>query len=405
MATILIVEDEPLLREMLFDHLADEGHSVVEAGNGREALEVYALARPELIISDINMPVMNGYQLLDALQARHPDVEDVPFFFLSGLTETDDQIKGLNFGIDEYLCKPVDLGILTARIELALSRQRKLEQKIADAVAASRAEQAAAASLPDTALETPADTEASSHASESGSTGLSLLESKRLRLSAKQQEDIKSINSLANLHSASLISKIGRKVNISRLSIKKEKYEALVEDIGSSKIDEEFLTEVNKLYFLSIASYLSRRNYFKERALIIPTLFEYMDNKKIRSKNIEVIDHIQRRFSISIITELVNIKNRLSTCEDILKDLSLRDQLQIVEIARPEQIKDVDLRDLRVNAISMNYAAATELNEKQIDELSSLLKKSNISLYVKEIPEGKLSNAQMTNADLLSAST
>ncbi|MEM8952435.1 MAG: response regulator transcription factor [Pseudomonadota bacterium] len=126
MAKILVVEDEPALRESVVEELNDEGHVTVEAGNGLEGLEILAVERPDLILSDITMPEMNGYQFFRTVKERHPEHADTPFIFLSALSERDDELKGLRLGVDDYLKKPIDFDLLLARIDVGLRRRASL---------------------------------------------------------------------------------------------------------------------------------------------------------------------------------------------------------------------------------------------------------------------------------------
>jgi len=228
MAIILVVEDEAPLRGMLVDHLLDEGHSPIEANNGMEALELYNLVHPDLIVSDIDMPIMDGYQFLTNLRSKHPEIDDIPFLFLSSKCNIEDQIKGLNFGADEYLCKPISFDMLSIRIKLSLSRQAKIKKKINDALAASKSQPKKAAAP------IKADNTSSNDVKPFDD---SLLASKRLRLSAMQERRIKFFNEPVNFHSASVLNDTGKKVNISRLFIKKDKYETMLENVHSSEFD------------------------------------------------------------------------------------------------------------------------------------------------------------------------
>lgn len=384
MANILIVEDEEELREIFVEHLRDEGHSLFEASDGQQALEAYPSISPDLIVSDINMPNMDGYQFLEALQSKYPEVEDIPFFFVSALSSVDNQIKGLNYGIDEYLCKPVDLSLLSARIEASLLRQSKIKEKIAR--------------IAREIVENPPSPSSTDH------MGDGLLASKRLRLSKKQQENIKSKIYAKNFHSASLINNIGRKVGISRLFLDLSKYNEILEDIASSEFDENFCSTLNDLFFDSVVHFFKREYFPRERAVVVPFFFDWIENENIGKNYVKMIDAIQKKYSISIISEAVNIPDELSSRVEALKPLSDRNHVQIIEVKRLLQIKDIDLKSLRVGAISMNYLAATELGGEELARLGQFLSRSNISLYIKEIPEGKISNAQMMKADLLSVS-
>jgi two-component system chemotaxis response regulator CheY len=90
MATILTVDDSPSIRQMIKVVLAPAGHTVIEAGDGAQGLEKAKASRPDLIITDLNMPVMNGIELIKALRAL-PAMTGLPIVFLT--TESNDAIK------------------------------------------------------------------------------------------------------------------------------------------------------------------------------------------------------------------------------------------------------------------------------------------------------------------------
>ena len=87
MGKILIIEDDKLLRETLAEILEFTGHNVVEAGNGKEGIIKFNESAPELIICDINMPFMDGFDMLKNLHKLHKEDEIPPFIFLSAKTE------------------------------------------------------------------------------------------------------------------------------------------------------------------------------------------------------------------------------------------------------------------------------------------------------------------------------
>jgi CheY-like chemotaxis protein len=116
MATVLVVDDEFGIGELLEALLQDEGHRVITAMNGRHALERMAEARPDLVISDLMMPVMDGGALLRSMRASE-DFGAIPFVLMCALPEASiaDRIEGY----DAYLQKPFKLGAisdLTARL-------------------------------------------------------------------------------------------------------------------------------------------------------------------------------------------------------------------------------------------------------------------------------------------------
>lgn len=404
MANILVVEDEDQLREIMVEHLEDEGHEIAQAINGREALDIYPSFKPDLVISDINMPVMGGYDFLKALQTQHPEVEDIPFFFISALSDSKDQLKGLNSGIDEYLCKPVDFTLLSARIDLSLKRQERVQAKIRSAVEESKAASEKAGKPANaTATTRPNAADSSNSVRQPASAPTGLLASKRPKLSSRQKETILSANIVENLHSAALINRLGRKTNISRIFFKKEYVEILYSAMISSEFESDFFQDANRRFSYAAEVFIENKNYLNERAIIFPIFFQCIHNNTIRSQYIEAINSIEEKQSIAIVCEIINIPNNMMSYIGILKEISLRKHVQIIEIKSFDQIKDIDLKALRVGAITMEYNHAINLPEKELSTIKEALSKLDINFYIKEIPEGKIAKAQSLQPDLLSA--
>jgi len=124
MAKILVVEDEDELREVIVEELNEVGHKTVEASDGREGLEKLVAEKPDLVLSDITMPKMNGYQFFRSIRENNPEHNHTPFIFLTALSDRNDELKGLRLGVDDYLTKPIDLDLMVARVELGLRRFR-----------------------------------------------------------------------------------------------------------------------------------------------------------------------------------------------------------------------------------------------------------------------------------------
>lgn len=114
-AKLLIVEDEPLTRDVLNTAL-EKNYEIVFAHDGQQGLEAAMRERPDLIISDFMMPVMDGLQLLLKVRA-HPDINRTPFLFLTAKNRIEDKIEGLEHGADEYLSKPFSVRELQLRVE------------------------------------------------------------------------------------------------------------------------------------------------------------------------------------------------------------------------------------------------------------------------------------------------
>ncbi|HRJ62470.1 MAG TPA: response regulator, partial [Azospirillaceae bacterium] len=125
MATVLLVEDEIDLRDNIEIVLAHAGHEVLTAGDGREALAVIESSPPDVVVSDISMPVMTGLQLLARVRQTMPGLADMPFIFLTALGDKEHVIDGREAGVDDYLTKPVDFQVLTATIAARLARARQ----------------------------------------------------------------------------------------------------------------------------------------------------------------------------------------------------------------------------------------------------------------------------------------
>jgi DNA-binding response OmpR family regulator len=119
--TILVVDDAESLRTMLKTYLAQEGFRVITAANGREALFVARQESPDLIILDLMMPELGGYDFISAY-AREGEA---PVIILTAKIEESDKVLGLEMGADDYLTKPFSLRELTARIRAVLRRSEK----------------------------------------------------------------------------------------------------------------------------------------------------------------------------------------------------------------------------------------------------------------------------------------
>jgi DNA-binding response OmpR family regulator len=119
--TILVVDDEAKLRQMLRVYLEQENYRVVEAGNGRDALFVARDIKPDLIILDLMMPEMNGY---DFMRLYSKEAE-TPVIMLTAKVEDQDKILGLELGADDYVTKPFNVRELTARVRAVLRRGQR----------------------------------------------------------------------------------------------------------------------------------------------------------------------------------------------------------------------------------------------------------------------------------------
>lgn len=117
---ILCVEDEDTLRRDIADELREAGHDVIQARNGREALVSLAQTHPDLILCDISMPDINGYDVLANVKAKGAVYAEIPFLFLSALADPRQVVDGKRLGADDYLVKPIDYDLLLATVEARL---------------------------------------------------------------------------------------------------------------------------------------------------------------------------------------------------------------------------------------------------------------------------------------------
>lgn len=116
--TVLIVDDEAKLRDLLRLYLEQDGYRVVEAANGRDALFVARHEKPDLILLDIMMPQMNGYDFLRA----HRKEATTPVIMLTAKIEEYDEVLGLELGADDYVTKPFGMRAVLARVRAILRR-------------------------------------------------------------------------------------------------------------------------------------------------------------------------------------------------------------------------------------------------------------------------------------------
>jgi len=123
---ILVVDDTPANLQSLAAVLKDQGYAISVATNGRQALEVVPKVRPALILLDVMMPEMDGFEACQRLKAS-PEWRDIPIIFLTAKTEAADIIKGFELGAVDYVAKPFNTHELLARVgtHLALCRQRR----------------------------------------------------------------------------------------------------------------------------------------------------------------------------------------------------------------------------------------------------------------------------------------
>lgn len=122
--TVLIVEDDPTLRLGLQKTLRSAGFRVEVARTGSEGLDLALAVRPDLVLLDVMLPGMNGFEICEELR-KHD--EDVPILMVTAKGEEQDKVRGLRLGADDYIVKPFGVSELLARVDAALRRRRRGE--------------------------------------------------------------------------------------------------------------------------------------------------------------------------------------------------------------------------------------------------------------------------------------
>ena len=124
---ILIVDDDPWILRMVSTLLEKKGFTIVTASDGEEGLIRADQCKPDLIISDVMMPKMDGWSMVKALRSR-PELAITPVIFLTALGGEDDRIKGFRLGADDYLPKPFRFEELDLRVSNALKKAQQAKQ-------------------------------------------------------------------------------------------------------------------------------------------------------------------------------------------------------------------------------------------------------------------------------------
>jgi two-component system, OmpR family, alkaline phosphatase synthesis response regulator PhoP len=116
---ILIAEDEVHVAKIIQFKLEKNGYEVIHKENGKEALAYAISEKPDLILLDVMMPGMNGFDVLKAIK-NHPDIKDIPTVMLTALGQESDTVKGFDLGVEDYIVKPFRPAELLSRINRIL---------------------------------------------------------------------------------------------------------------------------------------------------------------------------------------------------------------------------------------------------------------------------------------------
>ena len=128
--SILVVDDNEINRDLLSRYLERQGHTVRVAHNGRQALEMIATGAFDLVLLDIMMPELNGYQVLQHLK-QSETWRDLPVIMISALDEIDSAVRCIELGAEDYLRKPFNPVLLRARVQACLEKKRLRDLKVA----------------------------------------------------------------------------------------------------------------------------------------------------------------------------------------------------------------------------------------------------------------------------------
>ncbi|MDO4178805.1 MAG: response regulator transcription factor [Phascolarctobacterium sp.] len=125
MAKILVADDEQSIREILRIYLENEGYQVIEAEDGADALRKIELDKPDLVLLDVMMPILDGIEVCRQVRKHH----DIPIIMATAKDEDDDRILGLEVGADDYITKPFNNRELMARVKAVLRRSGAHEEE------------------------------------------------------------------------------------------------------------------------------------------------------------------------------------------------------------------------------------------------------------------------------------
>ncbi len=132
-ARILVVDDNPLNLRMLADWLATEHYVVNTATDGFEALAKIAAERPDIVLLDVVMPELNGFEVCRRIKAD-PTMADIPVIMVTALSDVDDLVRGFDAGAEDFVTKPFNFDALMARVRSQLRRKRQYERIVEEAL-------------------------------------------------------------------------------------------------------------------------------------------------------------------------------------------------------------------------------------------------------------------------------
>src|ERR1700738_1028118 len=124
---ILCIEDDPEAAALIAEELVERGYEVLVARDGREGFAAILKNMPDLVLSDISMPGMSGFELLERLPALAPRFRHMPFVFLTAPSDGANELRGRQLGADDYVTKPIDFDVLATIITARLAGVARME--------------------------------------------------------------------------------------------------------------------------------------------------------------------------------------------------------------------------------------------------------------------------------------
>jgi DNA-binding response OmpR family regulator len=123
---VLCIDDDRETADLIAEELVDRGFRISMAFDGEQGFQAIVTQQPDLVLVDVTMPVLSGFDLLERLTASAPHFSSMPFLYLTALSDRANELKGRQLGADDYITKPVDFEILTAIIHARLNRVARM---------------------------------------------------------------------------------------------------------------------------------------------------------------------------------------------------------------------------------------------------------------------------------------
>ncbi len=512
MAKILVVEDEQDLRELIVFELEEEGHTTFEAKNGLQGLERLADQTPDLILSDITMPEMNGYQFFRSVKERHPEHSHTPFILLTALSDRQDELKGLRLGVDDYLTKPIDFDVLIARVEASLRRALaspnqgvqapgrpessvgspdqseaakvnamitgndgrlltgKFETIPLDAIREKVGERWPAMSeqllrnaeavikkhlgpkdvchatvkqdfivcfaeisesevdaevsqirdavwdklfgetedeelshVDGRAYALSLDVDSSKDDKETFSAIDELIGEEKKVSNETNQRKLHQIYQYENLFAGTLMNANGSLSKIKILTFQQKFSDLARQMLRQGEYAASFLLDLQKTLFQRLQDQRTLREAFSHTAMLLPINFAMVRDKEVRRGLLALCHDLENSLGVDLLIDVIETPDRIRSQRSALTALPVGRKVQSLELRRTTQIDGLelgDLRDLSVALISMRYDDVINQDENSLRHLIKLLEQVGIKSLIKEIPEGKLFDAQIRKAHL-----